>query len=86
MATNNISRVPSEELLSGGLTDSLKKNVVLRQEQKSVDWKICLVSKLCNDGELVLDICAGAFAAARVCLQLPEHRRVVGCEKCSACF
>lgn len=40
----------------------------------------------CKVGELVLHICAGAFATEKTCLQLPEHYRLGECEKDLACF
>lgn len=45
-----------------------------------------LVFNFCKAGQLVLGTCASTSAAGKACLQLPEHHRLVACDKHSACF
>lgn len=47
---------------------------------------IDVVSKFCEAGELLLNICAGTLATSKAFLQWPQYRRFVGCEKDSMCF
>lgn len=47
---------------------------------------IVLLYKIWQAEEGVLGTCAGTLAAAKTCLQMPEHRRSVGYEKDSATF
>lgn len=83
---NNIPRVPVHERLFNAAPGSSGNKVLLRPEQKSIDWMMDLVSKFTKPGELVVDNCTGTSATAKPCMLLPQHRRFVGCAKDSDCF
>lgn len=83
---NNIAPVPPEEQVLCALTDSPQKKMMLKSEQKSVEWTMDLACKLWNTVDLVLDTCTATLATARACSQLSEHRHFVGCEKDFAFF
>lgn len=59
--------------------------MLLRLEQKSVEWLTDLVFKLCDAVEPVLNTCDGKFATAKARLQLPERRGDIGCETNTSC-
>lgn len=80
-AINNILYVPPEEEKFCELVDSSGKKVLVRPDQKSVEWMMDLVFKFCNAGDLALDTCAGTSASVKPCLQLLEYCRPVECEK-----
>lgn len=64
----------------------MRKTVLLRPEQRSVEWIMDLVTKFCKAKELMLDSCACAFATLKAFLKRPKHRKLAGCVKDSACF
>lgn len=66
--------------------DSLRKKTVLRPVQNYLKWMTYLVYQFFKAEELVSNTCTAALAAAKVCLELPEHRRVVCCEQDSPNF
>lgn len=47
---------------------------------------MCLVYRLLEAGELVLDACTRTLLAVNAYFQLRQHHRVVGCERHSVCF
>lgn len=85
-AINNIPRVPPKERSSRLEPRSLSGKVMLRQEQKAVNWMMDVVLKFLEALELVLDSFIGMLATSKACLQLLEHRRFVGCEEDSMRF
>lgn len=81
-----IPRVSKEDRLFSESTSILRKNMLLRPEQTSLEWMINLVYRLATVVKLVLDICAGTIPPEKAFLQLPEDRWFVASEKSSACF
>lgn len=67
-------------------SESLRKRMMLRAEQKSVELMMGQVSKICKAEDLVLDTFASSLAISKASLHLTYHRRFVSCEKDSACF
>lgn len=62
------------------------KNMVLRSEEKLVEWMTDRASKFRKAGELVLNTYTAILAAVKACFQLLEHCRFVDLEKYPACF
>lgn len=82
----NVPRVTPDECLFSGSTNSSGNKMLQRQDQKSKKWIMDLFSKFFKVKELVLHTCAGTLASAKVCLQLPEHCKLIECTNTSACF
>lgn len=74
----NVSSISPEERLFSESPGCLEKRLLLRPEQRSVEWMMDLVSKFCKAGGPVLATCASTSATAKAYLQPPEHRRFVG--------
>lgn len=45
-----------------------------------------IVEKFFKPGKLVVDLFSGKFATAKMCLDLPRHRRFLCCEADTECF
>lgn len=56
-----------------------------RLEQKLVEKMMDHLSRVSKAEELMLNICADNLVNAKVCFQLPKHRRFIGCENDAAC-
>lgn len=77
----NFPRVLVEERLFYTAPESSGKKLMLRLEQKPLNWMIEAVLKVCKAVELVMDTCAGTQATGRPSLQLSLHHLIIGCEK-----
>lgn len=75
---NNTSRVLPEENIFNDSTDGTENKVILRLEQKSVEWMMDSLSKFYTAKELVLDTWGYTSASAKACLRLPEYCRFLG--------
>lgn len=52
-------------------------NQAKRPEQKLVVWIMAILRKLSKPEQVGADRCAGVCAAAKACMMLPQHRRVI---------
>lgn len=75
-AMNNITLVFPEEQISNASSDNFAKDIMLRLEEKSGEWMIALVSKVCKAEELVPNTCAGYFGDRKGMLVLTRTRKV----------
>lgn len=69
---NSIPRAPLEERLSSRLANCSGEKMLLKPEERLVDWMMDFVSEFCEAKDPVLDICASSSLATRACLQLSE--------------
>lgn len=53
--------------------------MMLHQKQRNTCGMKDMVEKLECGGELVMDLCARTFTAAKACMALSRPRRIVGC-------
>lgn len=58
--------------------------MVIKVDQKSVEWNVNAMLKFCKAGEPVLATCPGTVATSKPCFWLPEHHRFVVCKNESA--
>lgn len=66
--------------------NSSGKKILLRQEQKSMEWMMYPVSTSCKVGDLMRKPFTDTLATTKTCLQLFEVHRLFGCGKDTACF
>lgn len=62
------------------------RTCALRSEQKPVALLKELICRFSQPGDLVVDPFAGTFSTAFACMDLPNHRKFVSCEKDETCF
>lgn len=86
---NVIDRAPTvgagEQLTWKVKRDGGEVSELIRPEQKS---RQCLKEVICRftqKGDSVLDMFGGAFSTAMACMELPEHRKFIGCENDGPC-
>lgn len=79
---NNIPPVPTSEKVMKKVTD---RYVMLRPEQKNIDWMKELISQYTKKGDIVVDMFGGTFSTAKACFELPDARRFIGCEADEEC-
>lgn len=83
---SSIPRAPPQEQVFSVTSDIFKNKMILRLDQKLLEWIIDLVSNFSRAGGLVLDIRAGTLETTNASLQLSEHCRLVEREQDSVCF
>lgn len=69
-----------------GGSDGQKTSRLVHLEQKSLSWMKDLVETFSPPGEVVVDLFSGTFPTAKARLELPRHRRFLGCEVKPNCF
>lgn len=67
-------------------TKGMGRNMILRVEQKLVEWLMDLMSRFWHGKQFVLNNSVGTFPNARTKLQLPKQRKVVVFEEESTWF
>lgn len=58
----------------------------VRPEQKSRALLKELISRYSQPRDIVVDLFAGTFSTALACMELPGHRRFLGCESDAVCY
>lgn len=81
---NIVPFAPQEKRPFSTSTDCSEKKELLEPDQKSVEWMKNIVSMVYKVGELATDTYAVTLPTSMAYSQLPEYRRLVGCEEYSA--
>lgn len=80
-AVDNVPRVPPHEVVYSNLATEGGRRRMIRPEQKPVALLMDIINKFTSPGMLVLDCFAGTCSVAKACMNLPEHRKFVVCDK-----
>lgn len=81
---DNIPRPDPDEVVYDTQTGRSRR-LKMRAEQKSVRWMMDIIARMTRPGDLVVDFTAGTFPVMKACMQLPQHRRFIGCDKDHHC-